>query len=121
MPRKPKAPGGPALGVRIGRNIKHARTQRSMTQGQLAEIVDIENVTLSRIETGAQLPSLDRLQVIADVLHVPLQALVAGEHDQSGLVQTIAAVLGELPERERKFLLDFVMNYVSHWKLGQDC
>jgi len=119
MPRKPKAPDGVTLSATVGRNIKSARSRAGMTQGALAEAIDVENVTLSRIETGAQLPSLDRLQHIAEVLDVPLQALVAEEGGQSGLIATMLKAIDELPEREQEFLLNFVLDYSRHWKLGQ--
>jgi DNA-binding XRE family transcriptional regulator len=51
MPRKSKTVSGSALAVRIGRN-KNARILLGMTQGQLAEVLDLENVKVSRIETG---------------------------------------------------------------------
>ena len=120
MPRKPKALRGAALGTQVGRNIKIARTQRGMTQGQLAEAIDIETVTLSRVETGAQLPSLDRLQHISEVLHVSLPSLVADEHNPVLFLETIAAALNGLPRREQEFLCDFVLSYSRHWKLGQN-
>ena len=118
MPRKPKAPEA-TISARVGRNIKLARTRAGKTQGQLAEAIDVENVTLSRIETGAQLPSLDRLQRIAEELHVPLQVLVTDGSSRSGLVEAMLAALEELPEREQAFLCDFVFNYSRHWKQGQ--
>lgn len=118
MPRKPKAPDA-ALSARVGANIKVARTRAGMTQGQLAEAIDVENVTLSRIETGAQLPSLDRLQVIADVLDVPLQALVADASTTSGLVEMMVDAIEGLPQREQAFLCEFVLGYSRHWKEGQ--
>jgi transcriptional regulator with XRE-family HTH domain len=120
MPRKPKALSGPALGARIGRKIKSARNQLGMTQGQLAEALGIENVTMSRIETGSQLPSLERLQHLAETLHVPLQALLAEGEEGSETSKVVTELLEGLPERERKFLLDFVMNYARHWKAGQE-
>jgi transcriptional regulator with XRE-family HTH domain len=119
MPRKPKALEAITLHVRVGRNIKAARTRARMTQGELAEAIDVENVTLSRIETGAQLPSLDRLQHIAEVLQLPLQALVADDATMSGLVETMVMTIRDLPEREQEFLLNFVLDYARHWKQGQ--
>jgi transcriptional regulator with XRE-family HTH domain len=81
MPRKSKTVSGSALAVRIGRNIKNARTLLGMTQGQLAEVLDLENVTVSRIETGAQLPSIDRLDEMAKALKVSLTALLPHEQE----------------------------------------
>ncbi|WP_075792006.1 MULTISPECIES: helix-turn-helix transcriptional regulator [Massilia] len=119
MPRKPKAPRGAALGAQVGRNIRTARTQRGMTQGQLAEAIDIETATLSRIEIGAQLPSLDRLQHISEVLQVHLRSLVAEENTPSLFIESIAEALSGLPTREQVFLRDFVLSYSLHWKRGQ--
>lgn len=119
MPRKAKGDVAAALNIRVGSNIKLARTRRGMTQGDLAESIDVEIVTLSRIETGAQLPSLERLQNIADVLLVPLQALVATKSDSSPLIHTVIEVLGQLPEREQTFLCNFVLTYSQHLKEGQ--
>jgi hypothetical protein len=62
---------------------------------------------------------LDRLQHSAEVLQVPLQALVAEEGSVSGLAATILSAIDELPEREQEFLLNFVLNYSRHWKQGQ--
>jgi DNA-binding XRE family transcriptional regulator len=47
-----------------------------LTQSKLAEALAIENVTVSRIETGAQLPSIDRLDDIARLLNVLLPMLL---------------------------------------------
>lgn len=119
MPRKPKAPDA-TLSVRVGANIKLARTRAGLTQGQLAEAIDVETVTISRVETGAQLPSLDRLQHIAGVLQVPLQTLIIDETTKSGRVEAMASALEDLPEREQVFLCDFVLGYSRHWKQGRE-
>ena len=74
MPRKTKTTVKTSLGVRIGCNIKIVRIRLGITQSQLAETLDLENVTVSRIETGVQLPSIDRLEEIVKALKVSLTA-----------------------------------------------
>ncbi|GAB2181241.1 hypothetical protein DLREEDagrD3_14640 [Denitratisoma sp. agr-D3] len=86
-----------------------------MTQAQLAEIIGVEVETVSRIETGAQLPSLERLEEIAAALGLSLALLLT---DNLCVDQTLNALLDELPEREREFICAFAMNYVQHWKNG---
>lgn len=119
MPRKLKTESGSALAGRIGKNIKKARTAVGMTQSQLAEALDVENVTVSRIETGAQLPSLDRLEAIADALKVSLTTLLADTSKSSAMADMLVDAIRELPAREQKFVYDLAVNYAAHWKAGK--
>lgn len=119
MPRKSKTASGTALGVRIGRNIKTARTTQEMTQGQLAEILSLENVTVSRIETGAQLPSIDRLDEIAKALKVSLTTLLADTGKSSAMADLLVDAVRELPVREQKFVLSFALTYSAHYRAGK--
>jgi transcriptional regulator with XRE-family HTH domain len=90
-----------------------------MTQGQLAEILDIESVTMSRIETGAQLPSIDRLDEIAKALKVSLTTLLADTNKSSAIADLIVEAIRELPVREQKYVHSFAMTYAAHWKAGK--
>lgn len=54
----------------LGQNIAFYRRRKEMTQEALAEMVDINNVHLSRIETGVSAASLDLIFAIADALGV---------------------------------------------------
>ena len=119
MPRKPRTASGSALGTRIGRNIKDARTLLGITQGQLAEILDVENVTVSRIETGAQLPSIDRLDEVASALGVSITTLMADKDQSSAMADLLADTIRDLPGREQKFVLQFATTYAAHWKAGR--
>lgn len=119
MPRKAKDAAGNVLGVRIGRNIKIARTRLGITQSQLAESLDVENVTVSRIETGAQLPSIDRLDQIAKALKVSLPLLLADSSKSGAFGEMLAEATKDLPLRERDFIYSWVVSYVQHWKAGR--
>lgn len=54
----------------LGANISFYRKRRDISQEVLAEIVDVHNVHMSRIETGTSAPSLDTVFAIADALGV---------------------------------------------------
>lgn len=112
----PKAANESDIGVRIGQNIRSARTRQGLTQGQLAEALGVETVTMSRIETGAQQPSIGRLQQIANVLGMSLAALVVDHGDSSDTLTLLAEVFRELPTREQDFLREFILTYSRHWK-----
>lgn len=58
------------LQKRFGKRIRALRTQRDMTQEQLAVAVDITVVTVSRMENGIQAPPFTRLPAIAKALGV---------------------------------------------------
>lgn len=119
MHRTSKAASASSLGVRIGQNIRAARTQMGLTQGQLAEALDIENVTMSRIETGSQVPSITRLQQVANVLGTTLSVLVTDGVDSSNAAALLGDAMDGLPLREQEFVRNFVVTYCRHWKLGQ--
>jgi transcriptional regulator with XRE-family HTH domain len=90
-----------------------------MTQSQLAETLGLENVTVSRIETGAQLPSIDRLEEIAKVLKVSLTALIADTSKSGAYAEMLAEVMTELPARDKEFLYSFALSYVQHLRAGK--
>jgi transcriptional regulator with XRE-family HTH domain len=119
MPRKSRTTSGTTLGVRIGRNIKIARTRLGITQSQLAEAIGLENVSISRIETGAQLPSIDRLDEIAKTLKVSLTTLLADTSKTGAYAELLAEVLRDLPVREKEFVYSFAATYAQHWKTGK--
>ncbi len=59
----------------FGKNLKIIRLSRNLTQEKLAELVDIEQRQLTRIETGKSFPSADTLQNLCIALAVPIQQL----------------------------------------------
>lgn len=118
MPRKSKTASENALAVRIGSNIRIARTALALTQGHLAEKLGVENVTISRIETGAQMPSIDRLDEFARALQVPLPVLL-GDKSSGGVGEMLVELLSDLPAREQQFIYDFAAQYAQHWKAGK--
>ncbi len=65
----------------VGRRVAQARADRGWTQEQLAEVIGIESVSLSRLETGDRALSLTTLGLIADALDLGLGTLVGVEAD----------------------------------------
>lgn len=71
------------LKVGLGRRIKRIRESKNYTQEYLAELVGIEQATLSNIERGKSYPSVDTLQKIADSLGVEPYLLYKIEENKS--------------------------------------
>lgn len=97
------------IGVLLGQHIAQKRRAQGLTQQELAERVGVESVTVSRLETGASLPSIIRLAEIADALDVSLTELVSGVSPHaSDQGKEIAECLERVPEEDRYMLVDIL-------------
>lgn len=65
--------------IKIGGLLKALRNEKQLTQEQLAEVVGVSRRTVSRWETGSNLPDLDILIELADYYQVELRELLDGE------------------------------------------
>ena len=54
----------------VGKRLREYRKSKSYTQDELAEIVGIDTVSLSKIETGRNYPSSENLMKLAEALDV---------------------------------------------------
>lgn len=64
---------------KIGGFLKELRRERKMTQEQLAEELGVSGRTVSRWETGSNMPDLDILIQIADYYGVEIREILDGE------------------------------------------
>src|SRR5438874_2227586 len=60
---------------RIGQRIANQRKLIGVTQARLAEQIGVEPETISRLETGASMPSLARIAATAAALEIELREL----------------------------------------------
>lgn len=114
MPRKTKTEAEVALGALLGQAIRTARIKAQLTQPELAELLAIENETVSRIESGSQIPSLVRLNEIAQTLHMPLVALFWDEGSLTEWDQAAVEAMRLVPDGDRQFVLDFICRFAAH-------
>ena len=96
----------------IGDNIRKWRKNRSLTQDQLAEKIDVQGSNISRWEKGHALPNPTNLEVIAKALEVPVSELI-GDNDPE-----ISLFLG-LPESLKHRLQAAVEDIEHHANLEQ--
>lgn len=64
---------------KIGTFLKELRNEKKLTQDQLAEKLGVSRRTVSRWETGSNMPDLDILIEMADYYEVDLRELIDGE------------------------------------------
>lgn len=67
--------------IKIGNFIKELRKERKLTQEQLAEQFGVARRTVSRWETGSNMPDLDILIEMADFFDVDLREIFDGERN----------------------------------------
>ncbi len=100
--------GQSGIGQALGKAIGARRKARSLTQDDLAGMVDVDVETISRFERGAVLPSLQRLCRVAVALDVGLGELLAQASVlPSDQAQKLCMVLQALNQDDQQLLIDF--------------
>jgi transcriptional regulator with XRE-family HTH domain len=61
---------------RVGGAIREARAQRGLTQADVAKAINVDITTISGIERGANVPTLQTVEAIANALGVGLDRLI---------------------------------------------
>lgn len=109
------------LGVLLGRNIAERRNKLGLTQAEFAEMLEADVVTISRFERGSHLPSLLRLERVADKLGTSLAELLSQSTnlctDQSLQLQ---GWLTGLSESDRQLTLNMMQVWCSRLKSSGD-
>lgn len=70
---------------KIGGFLKELRKEKGVTQEQLAEIFGVSGRTVSRWETGSNMPDLDLIIQIADYYGVEIRELLDGERKSESM------------------------------------
>ena len=86
---------------KIGYNVKKFRLSRGLKQSELAELVGVEDKTISRIEVGGNYPSMDLLVRLVTALNYELTDFV-------NFKDNIDCALSELDKDELKVIKKFV-------------
>ena len=65
--------------IELGYNIAYYRKHAGLTQEQLAEKFQITSRTVSRWETGSNMPDISMLLELADFYEVDIREIIDGE------------------------------------------
>ncbi len=106
---------------KIGTFLKELRKEKELTQEQLAETLNVSRRTVSRWETGSNMPDLDLLVEMADLYQVDLRELLNGERKEepmdTELKETVLQVAeyssAEKQRATRTVRVYFVLGIVS--------
>ena len=66
----------------VGNLIKSFRTDKKMTQSELADKLHVSASAVSKWERGVSLPDIYMLQTLTEVFGVPLSSLLYKEQEQ---------------------------------------
>lgn len=91
--------------------LKEIRTQRKMTQQEIADKTGIPSTSISHIEAGSRKPSLENFYKLVVVLNVSSDYLLGRTDQYSDLgTDPIAKSIQELPESERAMIEKFILS-----------
>lgn len=94
----------------IGLRVKAARTQKGLTQAQLAEAIDKAFETISNIERGKTAPNFSTLADIANVLGLPMREFFELEDAaltdaRQRLLMQLNTMISQMDDRQLQLLL----------------
>lgn len=113
------------LAKRIGRIMRENRHARGFTQAVLAEKISLEAETISRMENGIRLPTIEKLFDIAEELGISVSTFfdepekIRLRPDASLYWQRLDVALKSVSDVGRVFLLEVAENYArDHARCG---
>ena len=100
--------------VKIGKFLKELRKEKGLTQEQLAEKLNVSNRSISRYETGNNMPDISLLIEIADIFEVSIPEIINGERKNEKMneelketVLKVAEYSNEEKKRSTRIVLIF--------------
>lgn len=75
--------------VKIGKFLQELRKEHGLTQEQLAEQMGVARRTVSRWETGSNMPDMDILIDLSDLYSVDLREILSGERKSERMDQEL--------------------------------
>lgn len=103
-----------ALVQSVGLIISVKRKAKGLTQAQVAEMMNIEKETLSRMETGVISPTLSRLAQMAAILECPVSDFFKPYPPTgSDLTETLSQLLHNLSVKEQGIVVNIVADMIK--------
>ena len=102
---------------KLGRRIAAQRSLTGLSQARLAEKVGVAVETISRLETGAAIPSIGRLVSIADALKIELHELVRSrprDSPEDRAIERLVWLMSRRPAREIDFVTSIAASIFDH-------
>ena len=104
----------------IGKRIAEARINWNITQEHLEELSGLSVSTISRIETGKYMPTIENLLKLSEILDVGLDyflydLLPHNKDNQSQAIQDAISIMNQMGERQTEYIVKILKIYqASH-------
>ena len=99
---------------KIGSLLKTLRKEKGITQEQFAEHLGVSNRTISRWETGNNMPDISLLVEIADYFDVSILEIINGERKSETMneeVKEVAETLSDYATAEKEKMIKDIRTY----------
>lgn len=83
---------------KIGRFLKELRKEKVITQEQLAEKIKVSGRTVSRWETGSNMPDISLLSELADFYDVSIPEIIDGERKSENMNEEVKETVLKLSD-----------------------
>ena len=90
---------------KMGEFLKHLRKDKGLTQEQLAEHFYVSSRTVSRWETGSNMPDVEMLIELADFYDVDIREIIDGERKSENMNNETKDTLKKVAEYSNKLLI----------------
>ena len=93
---------------KIGNLLKKLSSEKGITQEQLAEILNVSNRTVSRWETGSNMPDISLLVEIADFYDISIPEIINGERKSEKMneeVKEVAKTMSDYARAEKEAIV----------------
>lgn len=99
----------------FGKRIKELREKNHYTQEKLAEILNLDYQTISRIETGSYFTSYENLEKFAKAFHVEIKDLFDTKHleETINLEKEITKILKKATQDEKKLIYKIISSIIK--------
>ena len=84
--------------IKIGKFLKQLRNEKNLTQEEIGEVFNVSRRTVTRWETGYNMPDLSLLPEIADYYNVDLRELFEGERKENRMDKELEKTVKQVAE-----------------------
>ena len=102
----------------LGKRIKEQRKKLNLTQEQLGELINVTKVSICCYEKGTRTPTLETLQVLAEIFNVDINYLLGNDSYQ--VAEEGSKYGAYISKEEVTFIQEIRKNRKLHERLIED-
>lgn len=103
---------------KIGSFLKELRKEKGITQEKLAEELNVTGRTVSRWETGSNMPDISLLVEISEFFDVSIPEIINGERKSENMNEEVKEVVDKLSDYANAEKETIIKNIRSHSIIG---